>query len=513
MKNIPGTAAAFPILPLIWTVKKVRHPVSGGKTRFHHRLPIIFALWSLCLAPAHAACTAMSVQEPVVAGTFYPADPAKLRAMVNSYLDAAGNQKIRGEILGLIAPHAGFVYSGPAAGHAYAEVRNKKYDLVVVIAPFHAGSMTGVSILNMDAYRTPLGDVPIDRDVVRALMDQAEWIRHIPALFIREHSIEVHLPFLQTALDPDFAIVPVVMGSAAPELALAFADVLAGALRNRNVLFVASSDMSHYHGDKEAREMDLRTLDLIGRGDLQTLARQWFTGQSEMCGSGPVQVLMRLAQKMGIRGGTVLNYQNSGDTAGDRNRVVGYGSVAFVNQEGALNLTDKQSLLTLARNTLEQYVREGKKPEFIPGSPALEEPGAAFITLKVKGHPRCCIGKPQSTAPLYRSVIDMTVSACSKDMRFKPVQPAELSDIRIEISVMSPLMKVSDIEEIRVGRDGLYLSAKGRSGALLPQAPVEQGWNRDEYLENLCRKSGMTDRAWEQPGAELYRFTTQVFTE
>jgi AmmeMemoRadiSam system protein B/AmmeMemoRadiSam system protein A len=484
------------------------------KMRKCFRMCAVFLVTAaLSLFPLPAVCGAKSVQQPVVAGAFYPSDPGSLKKVVNSYLDAAGKSKVRGEVMALIAPHAGYLYSGPAAGHAYAAVRGLEYDLVVVIAPSHTGSMAGVSVLDMDAYRTPLGDVPIDRRTVRALMDRAEWIKHVPALFTREHSLEVHLPFLQAALKPGFSILPVVMGSPDPRLAAAFADVLAGTLRGRNVLFVASSDMSHFHGYEEAREMDLETLDLIGNGELESLVEQCHARKLEMCGLGPVQLVMRLAQKMGIGGGTVLEYQNSGDTAGDRKRVVGYGSVAFVNPEGSLSFADKHTLLALARTTVEQYVRGKKVPKMVPGSKALAEPGAAFVTLKRGDQLRGCIGQLQAEGPLYRSVIETAVGACSRDTRFPSVRVEELKDIHIEISVMSPFIEVGNIREIEVGRDGLYLESSGRSGVLLPQVPVEAGWDRQEYLKNLCRKAGLPDGAWKKPGAKLYRFETELFEE
>jgi AmmeMemoRadiSam system protein B/AmmeMemoRadiSam system protein A len=399
------------------------------------------------------------------------------------------------------------------AGHAYKEIQGRSYETVVVIAPSHTAPLNGVSILNVDAYRTPLGEVPVNRVAVRELIDQVPWISHVPALFNREHSMEVHLPFLQLALEPGFTIVPVVMGSPDPGLATALATVLARQFRGQKVLYIASSDMSHYMGYDEAKKKDKGTLDIISHGEIDTLFRQCSTRESELCGLGPVQTVMHLAEKMGIEGGTFLKYANSGDTAGDRSRVVGYGSFAFENPGEHLSFADKQTLIILARQTVEQYVRTGKQPEVVPGSPALKQEGAAFVTLKRRGELRGCIGQLRPTMPLYRSIIEMAVSSCSKDRRFTPVKPEELGEIRVEVSVMSPFMKVGDVDEIEVGRDGLYLTYQGRSGVLLPQVPGEQGWDRAAYLKAICRKAGLPDRSWEKEEAELYRFTAQVFSE
>lgn len=506
-------AAAAAVVPVRWAYRKVRYPVSRKEARYYKKLSILLAMGLLPLALAPVACTAKTVFEPVVAGRFYPAQPDELRSMVRSYLDGAGQPKLKREVYGLIAPHAGYIYSGPAAGYAYKEVQGKEYEVVVVIAPSHTSSLAGVSVLDVDAYRTPLGDIPIDRKAVRSLMEQAPWIDHVPSLFAREHSMEVHLPFLQIALAPGYKIVPVVVGSPDPRLAEAFAAILASQFRGRNVLYVASSDMSHYLPYEQANEKDSGTLDIIRNGEIQTLVRQCSTRESELCGLGPVQVMMHLAKRMGIDGGTVLKYENSGDTAGDRNRVVGYGSIAFVNPEGDLSFSDKQSLLTLARSTLNAYVQDGERPEFIPRSMALKEPGAAFVTLKSRGQLRGCIGQLKPTMPLYRSVLEMTVSSCSADRRFTPVKPEELPGIHLEVSVMSPFVKVNGIDEIEVGRDGLHLSYNGRSGILLPQVPGEQGWDLDAYLKGIARKAGLPEGIWEKEGAELYRFTAQVFSE
>ncbi|MDT8366722.1 MAG: AmmeMemoRadiSam system protein B, partial [bacterium] len=506
-----ATAAA--ILPVRWAYRKVRYPVSKTEARFYKKLSILLAVGLLPMALVATACNAKSVQTPVVVGRFYPAHPTELKTMVRSFLEGAGEQKVKGEIYGLIAPHAGYVYSGPAAGHAYNEVEGKEYEVVVVIAPSHTSTLAGVSVLDADAYRTPLGEISIDREAVRALIGQSDLISYGPALFAREHSMEVHLPFLQTALAPGFTIVPVVMGSPDPRLAETFAEILAHQFRGRNVLYVASSDMSHYLPYDQAKAKDSGTLDIIGNGEIETLVSQCSTKQSELCGLGPVQVMMHLGKKMGIEGGTILKYENSGDTAGDRNRVVGYGSIAFVNPSGDLSLLDKKSLLTLARTTLTAYVNDKERPEFLPGSTALTKPGAAFVTLKSRGQLRGCIGQLRATMPLYRSVVEMTVSSCSRDSRFTPVKPEELPNISLEISVMSPFMKVGSVDDIEVGRDGLYLTYMGQSGVLLPQVPVEQGWDKDEYLKGICRKAGLPDKTWEKQGAELYRFTAQVFSE
>jgi len=513
LKLLAGVAAiaSFPLARFLNTKKG---NIGKKEARFYRKLSVVVLAALISIFSATPACTrSIEVQEPVVAGKFYPSDAGELGKLVNGYLADAGQPGIEGEILGLIAPHAGYVYSGPVAGYAYREVAGRSYDLVVIIAPSHYAPLNGVSILDRDVYRTPLGDLPIDRETAKKLINSRDWITYDPALYAREHSLEVHLPFLQKALKPGFRILPVVMGSPSPALAEALADALSDTVRGRDVLFIASSDMSHYHPSDSASVMDRQTLEYIETGRIETLVRECSTRRSELCGLGPVQVILELAGKMGIEGGTVLRYANSGDTAGDKSRVVGYGSIAFANSVSDLSITDKQSLLTLARSTLEDYVNTGSAKESTPESPALREPGAAFVTLKVGENLRGCIGQLRPTMALHRSVSQMAVSSCSRDRRFRPVQPEELDRIRIEISVMSPFQRITNPEDIKVGVDGLYIAGNGRSGVLLPQVPVEQGWDRGMYLNQICRKAGLPPGSWREAGVELYRFQAQVFSE
>ena len=508
---VAAAAASFPIVRLF----NARKGNMGKKeARFYRKLSFLIPAILVSVYAATAACSrTVEIQEPVVAGSFYPSDPEKLGEQVSGYLTRAGQPEIEGEIFGLIAPHAGYVYSGPVAGYAYREVAGQSFDLVVIIAPSHFASLNGVSILDKDAYRTPLGDVPIDREMAKLLIDRVPWIQYEPGLYAREHSLEVQLPFLQKALEPGFRILPVVMGNPSPALAKALADVLSDTVRGQRVLYVASSDMSHYHPYDSAAAMDRKTLGYIENGRMETLVKECSAGRSEMCGLGPVQVILNLAKKMGIEGGTVLRYANSGDTAGNRSKVVGYGSIAFANPASDLSLADKQTLLTLARSTLEDYVNTGSVKEVTPESPALRKPGAAFVTLKTGENLRGCIGQLVPTMALHKSVTQMAISSCSRDRRFRPVKPEELNRIRIEISVMSPFQQITNPDDIRVGVDGLYIAGNGRSGVLLPQVPVEQGWDRKAYLERICRKAGLPSGSWREAGVELYRFQAQVFSE
>jgi AmmeMemoRadiSam system protein A len=220
----------------------------------------------------------------------------------------------------------------------------------------------------------------------------------------------------------------------------------------------------------------------------------------------------------------VLHYANSGDVPGaPRHRVVGYCAVAVYRSPGApnpvaqagnvhLDAAQQRRLLSLARQTIEQHVRNGKPPELEETDPDLLRPAAAFVTLKRRGALRGCIGSLTPEAPLWETVREMAISAASRDRRFPPVAPAELGEIEIEISVLSPLRKVASPDEIEIPGHGVVVSANGRHGVYLPQVAQETGWSRDELLGHLCRdKARLPTEAWKH-GAKLSVFTVQSFS-
>jgi AmmeMemoRadiSam system protein B len=273
------------------------------------------------------------IQKPVVAGQFYPADREKLSSMIKIYLTSASLIDLEGELLGMMVPHAGYIYSGPVAAYAYRQLGTRDYQRVVVIAPSHYVSYPGVSVLDKESYQTPLGSIPIDREAVRKLIASRDWITYEPRLYEKEHSIEVQLPFLQQTLR-EFQLIPLIMGDRSPQLSRELASVLLDTLGTEGVLYLASSDMSHYYPYDRAREMDELTLEKMKSRDIQALFQLQVKGETQLCGLGPVLTLMELFQKLGGGRVEVLRYANSGDVTGDKSRVVGYGAVAFLLPEG-----------------------------------------------------------------------------------------------------------------------------------------------------------------------------------
>jgi len=483
-----------------------------------------------------------AVRRAVVAGQFYPADPVALRADVDEALAAAQVVPLEGDPLAIMAPHAGYVYSGGVAGWAWRQVQGHQYDVVVIVAPNHrVAGFKDISVYPAGSFETPLGQVPIDSTVAQSLLSADPHIVFDPRCHEQEHAIEVQLPFLQRTL-PGVPLVAVVMGEPTPGSAHRLAQALAQAVQGRRALLVASSDMTHYPAYADACRADAATLEAIARLDPAALwenERHWLAQgvpnlHCTLCGLGPVMAVMEAAVARGANRATVVHYANSGDSpAGDRSQVVGYGAVVFWRGEGSgppsvspnltpqptstgplpLSAEDRATLLRLARETLTQYLTDGRIPRYDPPADSpLRLPSAVFVTLKKGGELRGCIGDVVAQMPLYLAVQRRVLSAALEDPRFPAVQAAELPQLTIEVSVLSPLTPVGDVNEISVGTHGLLIVGNGHSGLLLPQVPVEQGWDRAEFLRQVCRKAGLPDDAWRQ-GARLYRFTADVFGE
>lgn len=463
------------------------------------------------------------IRRPAVAGAFYPDNAAQLQAMVDGFLSQA--QKAPQEPIALIVPHAGYVYSGAVAAAAFKQLEGRAYEAIVILGTNHyLADFQRIAVWPSGAYSTPLGLVPVDGDLAQSIL--AADPQHIVAdrqAQLAEHSIEVELPFLLRVLGP-VPFVPVLIGEPSWENCQALSAALVKALDGKKALIIASSDMSHYPSYDDAVHVDNSTLLAIQSFDPQAvmendkacLSRGVPNLACTLCGEGPVLTAMLAARELGADRVTVLKYANSGDTPyGDKNQVVGYGAVMFWKEDATmmLNAEEQATLLRMARETLEQYLTERTLPQYQVHSPALKQASGVFVTLKEKGQLRGCIGHMRGSQELYRTVQEMAIAAATEDPRFSPLSKEELARIEIEISVLSPLQLVRDVNEIAVGRDGLMIILGPYSGVLLPQVATEWGWDRDEFLREVCLKAGLPPNAWQQKGAMLYRFSAQVFGE
>lgn len=463
------------------------------------------------------------IKAPNVAGQFYPSTPSKLRNMIRSFLDKATPKKVSGTIRGIIAPHAGYIYSGPVAAWAYKSVSSLKPATVVVLSPSHYMRFKGAALLEADAYRTPLGKVAVDLGLVRKLAAEKSWLTLTRKPFEREHALEVHLPFLQVIYGNNFKLVPVIIGEQTPAFAKKFTALLE-CLDVDSTLIVASTDMSHYFNRKQAEAMDSKALQLIEKLDSRGLFQSCVKKDSQLCGMGPVLCLMETVRRFSNPAVKTLRYADSGHVSGDTNRVVGYCSVLFTggklmppeknaDASALLSSEDKEELLKLARQSITTWLNTGKYPDYSPPSDIMKKELAVFVTLHKKGNLRGCIGHMEPRFPLFDAIRRMAVQSATGDPRFPDVQHAELDEIDIEISVLTPMEKVKNVQQdIRIGRDGLLLRAGRYQGVFLPQVPVEQKWNLEQYLSNLSRKAGMYEADGWKKGT-LYKFQAIVFGE
>ncbi len=454
-----------------------------------------------------------TVVKPAVAGAFYPADKEILSTTIEKYLNEAAPAPVSEHIFGIAVPHAGYQYSGPVAAYAYKSIEGKKYSTVVVMAPSHRVGFEGIALTTKDFYETPLGRIPIAKELSQKLMSDFSWAKDDPRPYGIEHSLEVELPFLQTVLK-DFKVLPIIVGVTNPNMLSKLAAKLNEMLPGGDVLFVASTDLSHYHPYNDAAARDKKTIKIIEDMNVAAFAAAELKGEAELCGGAPVETLMEIAK---LRKGKakLVKYANSGDVTGDKSRVVGYGAFVFTGgaaaEEGALSETQKKTLLAIARNSIEAEVSGKPQPKFDIKDPVLLKDGAAFVTIREHGDLRGCIGHIMAVGPLYKSVRDNAASAASQDPRFPPVRPDELKNIDLEISVLTPPEPLLKPMDVRIGTDGLIIQKGYNRGVLLPQVPGEQGWGKEEFLEGICRKAGMSAGCWKD--ANLMRFQAIVFHE
>jgi AmmeMemoRadiSam system protein B/AmmeMemoRadiSam system protein A len=508
-------------------------------SRIHHshaslamRFPVYSAtvlLIAMVFVVTAGSCWAgnpQTVRQPGVAGSFYPADPKALTTMMDEMLAHAASAQppIEDPILAVVAPHAGYQFSGPVAAYTYAALKGRKFSRVVVIAPSHYEAFDFTSVYDGDAYATPLGTVRVDKTFAAQLAKMSPTLQlssrgHTPTKEGAEHALEAQLPWLQRVLG-DFALVPIVMGDQSYENSRALGVALAKLIHGQDTLIVASSDLSHYHPYDDAVKIDHKTLNALEQWDYFSMSRNFEARVWEACGGAPIVAAMIAAERMGANEARVLKYANSGDTTGDHSRVVGYSADVFLKTQGgktmqppfSLNAHEKSELLSLARKSVEHAVRDGKLYEAeTSASELLNQERGAFVTLKKSGELRGCIGYMSSLKPLYLTVRDTASFAALRDPRFPAVSASELPQLEYEISVLSPLRRVLDVRQIKVGQHGLLMKNDTHEGILLPQVPVEEKWGRQEFLEQTCAKARMRTGCWKDENTDIFEFTAVVF--
>ena len=486
------------------------------------RFILILFLIAILIPQVYAA----DVKKADLVGSWYPASKAALEIVLKNCLDKAHSARADGDIFAFIVPHAGYQYSGPVAARAFKAAERLKPNTVIVLGFSHKNSFDGISVYDRGVFATPLGDLPVDTSLAEKLMSQNSRISFSPAIFSGENSIEMVLPFIKFSI-PNAKIVPVIFGTRDISDASIFADALKASIGGRSgYLVVASTDLSHYHPYDEAIKIDKRTVSLLSKMNGSDLYDEAEAGRCEMCGVMPVTATLLAAEKMGYDKIKILDSENSGDTFGDKSRVVGYVSAAIYRDDKGLaagtpqkeadmlNKSQKNRLLEIARESIISYVKDGKRKVFIESDPALNRDLGAFVTLHEDGNLRGCIGNMTGQGALYNTIAEMAIEAATGDPRFKKLSASELGKIDIEISVLSPLTKVKSHEDIKIPGHGVIVRKGFSSGVYLPQVATETGWNKEEFLTSLCgSKAGIDPDAWKDPTTEMYIFTAEIFGE
>ena len=457
---------------------------------------------------------ATEIRPPAVAGMFYPGDPASLQDELATCLAASpapSHQGIplritfegAGLLKAIIVPHAGYIYSGGTAGHAYALLAPLagRIRRVVLLGPCHRVSVHGLAAPTVQAFATPLGSIPLDRAALDALADLPQVVAS-DAAHAQEHSLEVQLPFLQTVLG-EFELVPLAVGEASAGQVAQVLDRLWG---GPETLIVISSDLSHFHTYREAQAIDGETARHI-------LALDQLTSFDQACGALPINGLLAVARKRGLKIERLAQC-NSGDTAGDKSRVVGYASFALF-EPVAVAADLGPALLVRARNAIAARLKQPTQTE--PAQPALNQTGATFVTLTQNGQLRGCIGSLQAHRPLDQDVRANAVAAAFSDPRFPPLTLAELPRTRVEVSLLTAPqpMKFTDeadaLRQLRPHVDGVILIAGQRRGTFLPQV-WEQLPEPRMFMAHLKQKAGLPADFWSSE-VQLQRYEVQKWKE
>ncbi len=481
------------------------------------------------IAAKCASQNSQSDRQPAVAGQFYPSQRNELEAELKELFSKAVPPKNIKNVFAIISPHAGYIYSGEVAASAFNQINpTKEYENIFVLGPSHHVALEGASAYAAGNYVTPLGTVKVNTQLGEQLAREHPVFTNEIEAHVYEHSVEVQLPFLQYFMKKKFQIVPIVVGAPFPETCKQMASVLRPYLNTKN-LFIISTDFSHYPSYDDAVRVDKMSADAVLSNSAAHLIEVTRGNEQKgipnlvttMCGWSCVLTLLYMTENNPNIAINLVEYKNSGDSeVGDKKRVVGYCAIVFSLKDksekssSGLSEIDKRKLLRIARGTIEQYIKDRQIPaiDTTPLSISAKTNGGAFVTLLKNGELRGCIGRFDANEPLYRVVQRMAIAAATEDYRFPQVQADEISTLQIEISALTPMRRISSIDEIELGRHGIYIRKGDRSGTFLPQVATETGWTKEEFLGHCARdKAGLEWDGWKD--AEIYVYEANVFSE
>jgi len=458
------------------------------------------------------------------AGQFYPGEKIELSNKLQQLFEMAHSPlDKKDQLQAIVSPHAGYIYSGEVAASAFNQIpTNANYKRVFILASSHQYSFQGVAVFSDGNYETPLGEIKVDVKLTKKLVESSPVFLDKPEAHENEHSLEVQLPFLQHKLGNSFQLVPIIVGTNSASECEKIATVLKPYFIPEN-LFVISTDFSHYPDYADAKKTDRKTADAICSNSPKNLLQVLDENRelkienlaTSLCGWTSVLTLLYLTENRDFSF-EKISYQNSGDAEfyGDKDRVVGYWAFAVYNTTKLFSVSDdeKKEILEKANHTIKSFLETGKKGKLIEAKSLtgiLNEVAGVFVSIYIKGELRGCIGGFAQEKTLNELMQNMAVSA-ARDHRFERVKLEELKNMELEISVLSPLKKIENVDEIELGKHGIYIKNDINSGTFLPQVATKTGWNLTEFLGHCARdKAGIGWDGWKN--ADVFIYEAVVF--
>jgi AmmeMemoRadiSam system protein B/AmmeMemoRadiSam system protein A len=452
-----------------------------------------------------------------VSGTFYPKEKQQLSSDVKKYLKSTKRlQKTNNKAL--IVPHAGYFYSANIAAHSYINI-HKQYKNIFLIGSSHYENFDGASVYTNGDYKTPLGNVVVNLELAKKLVNKHELFVFEEDAHEKEHALEVQLPFLQTIFRNDLSIVPIVFGTSNIKEIKEIADILKPYFEDEQNLFIISTDLSHFPSYELANKIDKKTISTIEKNSPQEFINLLISNNKDKkvetlaCGWSSVLMLLYLTQDKEYNY-EFLEYANSGDVVGaKKNKVVGYTAMKIYEKEVFTLSEDEKSVLkSIAKQTLDEAVIKGVKHEVDASgfTQTLKADVGAFVTLYKNKQLRGCVGTFEPKQALYEVVRDMAISSAFHDTRFKPLTKDELEDIEIEVSVLTPRQKINSLDEIVIGKHGIYIQKGSHSGTYLPHVATQMGWNVEEFVKSCAfEKAGLSKDEYKD--ADIYIYESIVF--
>ncbi|APV44594.1 hypothetical protein Dform_01266 [Dehalogenimonas formicexedens] len=422
-----------------------------------------------------------SVRPPIASGRFYPGTSEQIRALIDSFAEDIEGKT---DAVGVVAPHAGYIYSGSVAAAVFSRIETA--DTYIILGPNHTGMGKPFSIMTLGSFQTPLGNVPIDSALAQNVLAKSKNLQEDRTAHQNEHAIEVQLPLLQY-FKPDLKIVPIILSVATLEIYREIGGAIAQAIQEsegKKILIVASSDMTHYESQETASAKDHRAIEEILKLDEEGLLNRVVKERISMCGYAPVVTMLTAAKILGAKAAELVRYQTSGDASGDYSAVVGYAGVIVSRYE-------MSPLVKLAKATVEAYVTERrvtKPPEEL--TPEMKERAGVFVSIKKDGQLRGCIGTFEPTRPnVAEEIIANAISAATRDPRFLPITPQELDRLSISVDVLTK-PEPAEFSELDPKKYGVIAECGWRRGLLLPD--LEGVDTANEQVSICCQKAGIS---------------------